>query len=98
MRGRYGGYRLGPGYRLAPLMLSDDEALAVMLGLVAGRRTGLVTTGGTASETAAAKIRRVLPGGSPAGSAPCSARRLYRAARRGTCTGHRGPRQAGSIS
>jgi predicted DNA-binding transcriptional regulator YafY len=42
-------------------MLSDDEALAVLLGLVAGRRTGLVTTTGAASETAAAKIRRVLP-------------------------------------
>ena len=61
VRGRYGGYRLAPGYRMPPLMLSDDEALAVMLGLVAGRRTGLVTTTGTASETAAAKIRRVLP-------------------------------------
>jgi predicted DNA-binding transcriptional regulator YafY len=61
VRGRYGGYRLGSGYRMPPLMLSDDEALAVMLGLIAGRRTGLVTTAGTASETAAAKIRRVLP-------------------------------------
>jgi predicted DNA-binding transcriptional regulator YafY len=61
VRGRYGGYRLGSGYRMPPLMLSDDEALAVLLGLVAGRRTGLVTTTGTASETAAAKIRRVLP-------------------------------------
>ena len=62
VRGRYGGYRLAPGYRMPPLMLSDDEALAVLLGLIAGRRTGLVTTTGTASETAAAKIRRVLPG------------------------------------
>ncbi|WP_328495805.1 YafY family transcriptional regulator [Streptomyces sp. NBC_00414] len=61
VRGRYGGYRLGSGYRLPPLMLSDDEALAVLLGLVAGRRTGLVTAGNTASETASAKIRRVLP-------------------------------------
>src|SRR6202042_1590856 len=61
VRGRYGGYRLASGYRLPPLMLTDDEALAVMLGLVAGRRTGLVTATGTASETAAAKIRRVLP-------------------------------------
>ncbi|MFQ6145683.1 helix-turn-helix transcriptional regulator [Streptomyces seoulensis] len=61
VRGRYGGYRLAPGYRLPPLMLSDDEALAVLLGLVAGRRAGLTTTMGTASETAAAKIRRVLP-------------------------------------
>lgn len=61
VRGRHGGYRLTPGYRLPPLMLSDDEALAVMLGLVAGRRAGLATATGTASETAAAKIRRVLP-------------------------------------
>ena len=44
VRGRYGGYRLAPGYRMPPLMLTDDEALAVLLGLVAGRRTGLVTT------------------------------------------------------
>ncbi|MFD7769193.1 helix-turn-helix transcriptional regulator [Streptomyces sp. NPDC059787] len=61
VRGRYGGYRLGPGYRLPPLMLSDDEALAVLLGLVAGRRAGLTTAEHTASETASAKIRRVLP-------------------------------------
>ncbi|MFF0222007.1 helix-turn-helix transcriptional regulator [Streptomyces sp. NPDC004629] len=61
VRGRYGGYRLAPGYRLPPLMLGDDEALAVLLGLVAGRRAGLTTTQRTASETASAKIRRVLP-------------------------------------
>ncbi|MFF5142948.1 helix-turn-helix transcriptional regulator [Streptomyces sp. NPDC013157] len=61
VRGRYGGYRLAPGYRLPPLMLGDDEALAVLLGLVAGRRAGLTTTELTASETASAKIRRVLP-------------------------------------
>lgn len=62
VRGRYGGYRLTPGYRLPPLMLTDDEALAVLLGLVAGRREGLMTAAGAAGETAAAKIRRVLPG------------------------------------
>ncbi|MGY0491195.1 helix-turn-helix transcriptional regulator [Streptomyces sp. WG-D5] len=61
VRGRYGGYRLGPGHRLPPLMLGDDEALAVLLGLIAGRREGLTVAGDTASETAAAKIRRVLP-------------------------------------
>jgi len=62
VRGRYGGYRLAPGFRMPPLMLSDDEALAVLLGLVAGRRAGLTTSSGvTASETAATKIRRVLP-------------------------------------
>lgn len=57
VRGRYGGYRLGPGARLPPLMFTDDEALAVLLGLLAGRREGLLT----ADDTAAAKIRRVLP-------------------------------------
>ncbi|MEU5716462.1 YafY family protein [Streptomyces sp. NPDC020403] len=61
VRGRYGGYRLASGYRMPPLMLSDDEALAVLLGLLAGRRAGLLTAAGTASDTAAAKIRRVLP-------------------------------------
>ncbi|WP_035803533.1 helix-turn-helix transcriptional regulator [Kitasatospora mediocidica] len=61
VRGRYGGYRLAPGFRMPPLMLSDDEALAVLLGLVASRRSGLTTATGTAGETAAAKVRRVLP-------------------------------------
>ncbi|PWK63975.1 putative DNA-binding transcriptional regulator YafY [Streptomyces sp. CG 926] len=61
VRGRYGGYRLAPGFRMPPLMLSDDEALAVLLGLLAGRRSGLTVATDTASETAAAKIRRVLP-------------------------------------
>ncbi|MEU9370016.1 WYL domain-containing protein [Streptomyces avermitilis] len=61
VRGRYGGYRLAPGYRMPPLMLTDEEALAVLLGLLAGQRAGLVTTSATASESAAAKLRRVLP-------------------------------------
>lgn len=61
VRGRYGGYRLSAGYRMPPLMLTDDEALAVLLGLIAGRRAGLTTAAGTAGDTAAAKIRRVLP-------------------------------------
>ncbi|MGW0012139.1 helix-turn-helix transcriptional regulator, partial [Streptomyces tendae] len=61
VRGRYGGYRLAPGHRMPPLMLTDDEALAVLLGLVAGRRTGITAAAGTAGETAAAKVRRVLP-------------------------------------
>lgn len=57
-RGRYGGYRLMPGYKLPPLMLTDDEAVAVVLGLLAGRRTGLP---GPAAESALAKVQRVLP-------------------------------------
>lgn len=61
VRGRYGGYRLAPGYRLPPLMLNDEEALAVLFGLSASNRSGLMAETGTAGETAAAKIRRVLP-------------------------------------
>ncbi|WP_307848241.1 helix-turn-helix transcriptional regulator [Microbispora oryzae] len=57
-RGRYGGYQLTPGYKLPPLMLTDDEATAVVLGLLAGRRLGLAAE---ATEAALAKIRRVLP-------------------------------------
>lgn len=60
-RGRYGGYRLAPGYKLPPLMLTDDEAVAVVLGLIAGRRAGLVTAASAAAESAVAKVRRVLP-------------------------------------
>jgi predicted DNA-binding transcriptional regulator YafY len=60
-RGRYGGYRLAPGFKLPPLMLTDDEALAVVLGLVAGQRAGLVTGPAAAMESASAKVRRVLP-------------------------------------
>ncbi|WP_432840797.1 helix-turn-helix transcriptional regulator [Dactylosporangium sp. CA-092794] len=61
VRGRYGGYRLAPGYRMPPLMLTDEEALAVLLGLLAGRRAGLVAASAAAMESAAAKVRRVLP-------------------------------------
>lgn len=63
VRGRYGGYRLAPGYRLPPLMLSDEEALAVLVGLVGlvrDRRSGPGGSG-LAAESAAAKVRRVLP-------------------------------------
>jgi predicted DNA-binding transcriptional regulator YafY len=55
-RGVGGGYRLRPGFRLPPLMLDDDEAVAVALGLAAAQRQGLA-----AAEDALAKIRRVLP-------------------------------------
>ncbi|OPX07941.1 transcriptional regulator [Mycobacterium sp. AT1] len=61
IRGRYGGYRLAPGYRMPPLMLTNEEALAVLLGLAAGRRSRLFGTSATAGESAAAKLRRVLP-------------------------------------
>ncbi len=59
-RGVGGGYRVRPGYRLPPLMLSDDEAVVVVLGLIAARRQGL-DSGEGAAEGALAKIHRVLP-------------------------------------
>ena len=36
--GRHGGYALGAGGRLPPLLLDDDEAVAVTLGLPRARR------------------------------------------------------------
>jgi len=59
-RGVGGGYRVRPGFRLPPLMLDDDEAAAVSLGLVAASRLRL------AGEDAAVgraldKVHRVLP-------------------------------------
>lgn len=60
-RGRYGSYHLRPGFKLPPLLFTDDEALAVVLGLLAVRRLGLAVAA-TDAEAALAKIARVLPG------------------------------------
>lgn len=59
-RGRYGGYRLSPGHKLPPLVLTDNEAVAVVLGLVAADRLGLATEA-PATGVALAKIHRLLP-------------------------------------
>jgi predicted DNA-binding transcriptional regulator YafY len=59
-RGVGGGYRIRPGYRLPPLMLADDEAVVVVLGLLATR--GSQPDGAPdAVDGALAKINRVLP-------------------------------------
>ena len=58
--GRYGGYRLRPGYKLPPMMFNEEEALALILGLLASRRVGLLDAA-PAVEGALAKIDRVLP-------------------------------------
>jgi predicted DNA-binding transcriptional regulator YafY len=55
-RGPAGGYRLKPGYKLPPLMFTEDEATAVVLGLASAERLGVPT-----SDEALAKINRVLP-------------------------------------
>ena len=61
-RGVGGGYRIRPGYRLPPLMLTDDEAVAVALGVQAAGRLGL-SGSLEAVEGALVKIHRVLPDG-----------------------------------
>jgi predicted DNA-binding transcriptional regulator YafY len=60
VRGRYGAYRLRPGYKLPPLMFTNDEALAVVLSLLAAGRLGLGMAA-PAVEGALAKVQRVLP-------------------------------------
>lgn len=59
-RGPYGGYRLLPGYKLPPLLFTEDEAVALTLGLLGLRRSGLALAP-EAVEGALAKVDRVLP-------------------------------------
>jgi predicted DNA-binding transcriptional regulator YafY len=59
-RGVGGGYRIRPGFRLPPLMLTDDEAVVVALGTLAAGRLGL-TSSAESVDGALAKIHRVLP-------------------------------------
>jgi len=58
--GRYGGYQLGPGGRLPPLLLDDDEAVAVSVALHDLSRAADPTFGESAL-SASAKLRQVLP-------------------------------------
>ncbi|MGI8880176.1 MAG: helix-turn-helix transcriptional regulator [Jatrophihabitans sp.] len=60
VRGRYGGYRLTRGPRLPPVMLADDEAVAVALALaVAGDATAAGVP--SAADRALVKLTRLLP-------------------------------------
>jgi predicted DNA-binding transcriptional regulator YafY len=59
-RGRYGAYRLRPGYKLPPLIFTEDESLALTLSLLLARENGLAQTS-PAFEGVLAKIERVLP-------------------------------------
>ena len=59
-QGVAGGYRLGPGGALPPLLLDDDEAVAVAIGLrtaASGSIAGIEET----SVRALAKLQQVLP-------------------------------------
>jgi len=59
-RGRHGGYSLVSGFRLPPMMFTNDEALALSLGLVAARGLGLAEAA-PAVEGLQAKLGRVMP-------------------------------------
>jgi predicted DNA-binding transcriptional regulator YafY len=57
-RGSAGGYRLGAGGKLPPLLLDDEEAVAVAIGLRAGRGISGIEA---SSARALAKLEQVLP-------------------------------------
>jgi len=58
--GRHGGYRLRPGFKLPPLMFTEEEATAIMLGLL-GTSWLEIGQSSVAIEGALAKVSRVLP-------------------------------------
>jgi predicted DNA-binding transcriptional regulator YafY len=59
-RGRYGAYHLRAGYKLPPLIFTEDEALALTLSLLVARESDLVTAA-PAFAGVLAKVERVLP-------------------------------------
>ncbi|MEU8839384.1 YafY family protein [Streptomyces roseus] len=59
--GTGGGYQLGAGAELPPLLLDDDEAVAVAVGLRTAAGNGVEGIG-EASVRALAKLEQVLPG------------------------------------
>lgn len=59
-RGRNGAYVLSPGFKLPPMMFTNEEALALTLGLISARRLNLPDTE-RAVESALAKLERVMP-------------------------------------
>lgn len=60
MRGPGGGYRLRPGFKLPPLLFTEEEATAVTLGLL-GLSWLEIDLSSVAVEGALAKVYRVLP-------------------------------------
>ncbi|MEX1034179.1 MAG: YafY family protein [Cellvibrionaceae bacterium] len=59
-QGRYGGYMLVAGFKLPPMMFTDEEAQAIALGLLAAGQLGIkeVTP---AIASVQAKLERVMP-------------------------------------
>jgi predicted DNA-binding transcriptional regulator YafY len=59
-RGRNGAYILSAGFKLPPMMFTNEEALALTVGLISARRLNLADTD-RAVESALAKLERVMP-------------------------------------
>jgi predicted DNA-binding transcriptional regulator YafY len=59
-RGPGGGYQLRPGFKLPPLLFTEDEATAVVLGLL-GTQWLQIAIDPVAVQGALAKVYRVLP-------------------------------------
>ena len=59
-RGRNGAYVLSAGFKLPPMMFTNEEALALTVGLISARRLNLADTD-RAVESAFAKLERVMP-------------------------------------
>ena len=58
-RGRYGGYRLGRGVRLPPVIFTQDEALGLVMAVLEGHPEATGT--GELAGSALAKVIRALP-------------------------------------
>jgi predicted DNA-binding transcriptional regulator YafY len=58
--GRHGGYRLRPGFKLPPLIFTEEEATAIVLGLLASSWLQIEQSA-AAIEGSLAKVSRVLP-------------------------------------
>lgn len=61
-RGRFGAYMLAAGFKLPPMMFTNDEAVALSVGLVAARGLGLAEAA-PAVASVQAKLSRVMPDG-----------------------------------
>ncbi|NHZ98000.1 YafY family protein [Massilia sp. CCM 8734] len=59
-RGRHGGYALMAGFKLPPMMFTNDEALALAIGLLAARSLGFAEAA-PAVASAQAKLERIMP-------------------------------------
>jgi predicted DNA-binding transcriptional regulator YafY len=59
-RGRHGAYLLVAGFRLPPMMFTNDEAVALSVGMVAARGLGLADAA-PAIASAQSKLARVMP-------------------------------------